>query len=1368
MRHRVHRISSPIRILAIAFIALLCLTGQAMPSAAHGVFIPPNLLTSQQAILTASDGAANDYLGTSVAVSSDGNTAISGAYNKSGGGAAYVYFRTGTSWVQQQKLTASDAASGDYFGVSVALSSNGNTALVGAMGKTSFRGAAYVFVRSGSVWTQQAKLTASDAAANDSLGSAVSLSSDGNTALLGANGKAAAYAFTRSGTVWTQQQKITAADALVGSQFGVGNALSGDGNTAAIGAYGNNSTYIFVRSGSVWTQQQKITPPDGLNGSFGGRVALSATDGNTLLVGAYGQASNAGAAYIFTRTGVTWTQEQKISASNGAANNSFGLGVTLTSDGNTALLGASGRNSATGAAYLFTRSVGTWSEQQMLTASDAAVNFSFGSDVAISSDGTTAVIGSLGRSSYFGAAYVLIGPPPPTATNTATATNTPTNTATHTNTATNTPTSTNTPTATATNTATSTATPTPPPTFVCDGRPYFLFGNVIKSSPLSDFNNLTTVATLPAGAYNGLAYSRTDNYLYVFDTNNVLFRVAADGSYFQYTAVAGMASFNGVFDGTNAFLSVNGGTARRFNVGTNPPTLLTTISGASVAPDAGFNPLDGFIYYVGIEAGANGNVYRYNPLTGIANVVSTLNGATTSGWAWGVFFTPDGAMYWSHGGSSWYKTNIATGATTFVANTPVSYDADACTARIGLTKTASTMTVAPGGTLTYVFTVSNLTGGPVAVDFTDVLPADFSFVGNFSGGPVNGVPAGNFTNVTFPTGDSTFSAIVQVNAGATAGIRSNQAQLGVPAVYGTTILSDDPNTAPLNDATIVTVVLPTATATSTATFTASNTATNTNTPTGTATYTNTPTNTPTATFTASNTATNTNTPTATFTPSDTATFTNTPTDTATYTNTPTATFTASNTATYTNTPTDTATNTNTPTATFTPSDTATFTNTPTDTATYTNTPTATFTASNTATYTNTPTATFTPSDTATFTNTPTDTATYTNTPTATFTASNTATNTNTPTATFTPSDTATFTNTPTDTATYTNTPTATFTASNTATYTNTPTSTLTPSNTPTATFTASNTATYTNTPTTTFTPSRTSTPTNTPTLTFTPSNTATFTPTFTNTPVPPRPDTIGIYKAGAWYLRNTNNSGAPDLTPVFGGDVSDLPVAGDWNGDGVDTIGVYRSSSGFYFLSDSNTTPAVNYTVLFGNPGDTPFAGKWTADMTHDGLGVYRNSNGILYQKKDLTTGFSDYFAIFGNPGDQGVGGDWDGNGFDSVGIYRSADQKWYLSNNSTPSGITFSDIDFDWTIGGNTLVVGDWDGDGDSTVGYLTTTGVFVLHPNNATVGTDNVFPFGPTGSKPVAGKWIAPAKPPLGGVIGGGNGGTGGANPDGSDNAD
>jgi len=410
-----------------------------------------------------------------------------------------------------------------------------------------------------------------------------------------------------------------------------------------------------------------------------------------------------------------------------------------------------------------------------------------------------------------------------------------------------------------------------------------------------------------------------------------------------------------------------------------------------------------------------------------------------------------------------------------------------------------------------------------------------------------------------------------------------------------------------------------------------------------------------------------------------------------------------------------------------------------------------------------PPPTATPTATATMTSTPSNTPTATNTPTSTNTATPTFTATATFTATSTPTDTATFTatftNTPTETPTFTLTP------SNTATFTNTPTATLTPSNTATFTLTPSNTPTNTNTATATFTPSHTATftltPSNTPTVTFTPSNTATatFTPsnTATNTPVPLHPDTIGVYKAGAWYLRNTNNAGPQDIFALFGGDLSDLPSVGDWNGDGVDTIGIYRNSTGFFFLSDSNTTPAVNYTVLFGNPGDTPFAGKWTADMTHDGLGVYRNSNGILYQKKDLTTGFSDYFAIFGNPGDQGVGGDWDGDGFDSVGIYRSADLKWYLSNNSTPSGITFSDIDFDWTIGGNAPVVGDWDGDGDSTVGYLTAAGVFALHPNNATAGTDNVFTFGPTAGLPVAGKWVAASKPALGGVIGGQPGSSG-----------
>ncbi len=237
----------------------------------------------------------------------------------------------------------------------------------------------------------------------------------------------------------------------------------------------------------------------------------------------------------------------------------------------------------------------------------------------------------------------------------------------------------------------------------------------------------------------------------------------------------------------------------------------------------------------------------------------------------------------------------------------------------------------------------------------------------------------------------------------------------------------------------------------------------------------------------------------------------------------------------------------------------------------------------------------------------------------------------------------------------------------------------------------------------------------------------------------------GVYKDGVWSLRYTRTTGSADLTVNFGGDSSDWPVVGDWNGDGVDTIGIYRRSTGVFFLSDSNTTPTISYNVVFGNPSDTPFAGKWTADVTHDGLGVFRPTNGILYQKKQLTTGFSDYFAIFGNPGDKGYGGDFDGNGFDSIGVYRASNTTWYMTNNSQPGGITFSDIDFVWDIGTNLPIIADWNGDNISTIGHFNSSSVFTLHSPNATAGTDEVFTFGPLQGFPVAGRWLAGATPPL-----------------------
>jgi hypothetical protein len=303
-----------------------------------------------------------------------------------------------------------------------------------------------------------------------------------------------------------------------------------------------------------------------------------------------------------------------------------------------------------------------------------------------------------------------------------------------------------------------------------------------------------------------------------------------------------------------------------------------------------------------------------------------------------------------------------------------------------------------------------------------------------------------------------------------------------------------------------------------------------------------------------------------------------------------------------------------------------------------------------------------------------------------------------------------------------------------ATVTPSPTNTLQPTHTPTLTRTSTSTSTYT--------PTRTLTRTATPTRTNTP----------THTPIPTRADTIGTFKENIFHLRHSNTAGPAELSAnmrsVIGLATGDLPIVGDWNGDAVDTVGVYRSSTGFFFLSSSNTVPDALYQVLLGNPGDTPFAGKWRADMVGDGIGVFRPSNGILYQKRELTSGFADYFAVFGNPGDTGFAGDWDGNGLDSIGVYRPSNTTWYMTNNSEPSGITFADISFVWNIGGNTPVVGDWNGDRFTTVGYFTGT-MFVLHSTLATTGADTVFAYGATGQLPVAGKWTSSTVPNPGSVI-------------------
>jgi hypothetical protein len=378
-----------------------------------------------QAKVIPADGAAENNFGNCVAVS--GDTMVVGAWRDDdlgdSSGSAYVFVRNGGVWVQQQKLTAPapEGAPGDSFGVSVAV--DGNTVVVGADHATvggNRTGAAYVFVRSGGAWLFQQRLTAGDAALGDLFGRSVAIS--GNTVVVGAPGEGAAagaaYIFVRDGTVWTQQKKLMADDRAANDMFGGAVAISGD--TVAVGADVDNgafpdsgSVYVFVRGGGLWTQQQHLTAPDAaLGDNFGGSVALS---GDTLVVGAASDddvvhGTSSGSAYAFVRTAGVWAPPAKLTAADAADYHRFGSSVAL--NGDTVVVGADGD----GSAYMFVHGGGAWAQQAKLTPADGGSVGAFGSSLSIS--GNTLVIGAyqdsvLGYGS--GSAYVFLVNAPPLA-----------------------------------------------------------------------------------------------------------------------------------------------------------------------------------------------------------------------------------------------------------------------------------------------------------------------------------------------------------------------------------------------------------------------------------------------------------------------------------------------------------------------------------------------------------------------------------------------------------------------------------------------------------------------------------------------------------------------------------------------------------------------------------------------------------------------------------------------------------------------------------------------------------------------------------------------------------------------------------------
>jgi len=379
----------------------------------------PDCLPHEIAKLLAADGAAGDAFG--ISVSLDGDRALVGAYrggnDGSGSGSAYLFERTGGSWTQTAKLTPDDGAMDDWFGYSVSLS--GDRALVGAPlddDNGSGSGSAYLFAFDGSNWTQAAKLTADDGAYLDEFGRSVSL--DGDRALIGVyldddNGSlsGSAYLFERTEGSWTQTAKLLATDGAAGDAFGI--AVSLDGDRALIGArldegngFNSGSAYLFEHTGGSWTQTAKLTPDDGATKDWFGRsVSL---DGDRALVGALlddDNGSNSGSAYLFAFDGSNWTQVAKLTADDGASLDRFGYSVSL--DGDRALIGArldDDNGSASGSAYLFEHTGGSWTQTAKLTPDDGAMDDLFGRSVSL--DGDRALIGASGD--FFGSgAYVF-------------------------------------------------------------------------------------------------------------------------------------------------------------------------------------------------------------------------------------------------------------------------------------------------------------------------------------------------------------------------------------------------------------------------------------------------------------------------------------------------------------------------------------------------------------------------------------------------------------------------------------------------------------------------------------------------------------------------------------------------------------------------------------------------------------------------------------------------------------------------------------------------------------------------------------------------------------------------------------------------
>jgi hypothetical protein len=390
--------------------------------------------------IQASDKQASDYFGTSVSMSSDGAKFIVGAYAEdtagSGAGAAYIFAYNGSSWVQEAKIVASDGQGSDDFGYDVAMSGDGTKVIIGAKDEDtggSNAGAAYIFVFSSGSWSQQQKIQSSDIQAGDYFGSSVAMSSDGTKVMVGApendwpgSNAGSAYIFAFSSGSWSQEAIILSSDLQAGDKFGGSVALNSDGTKVIVGApYEDTvssyagSAYIFGLSNGSWSQEAKVqaSDADGYD-FFGDKVSMSG-DGSRVIVGAFrgGQlAGDAGAAYIYKGISGSWSQEAKILPTDIQANDNFGMDVSMSLNGEKVVVGAYRESTGAtwaGAAYTFNLDGSTWSQDDKLQAPDPEYADYFGYSVAMSGDGSKVLVGASNEDTGgtdAGAAYIFVAP----------------------------------------------------------------------------------------------------------------------------------------------------------------------------------------------------------------------------------------------------------------------------------------------------------------------------------------------------------------------------------------------------------------------------------------------------------------------------------------------------------------------------------------------------------------------------------------------------------------------------------------------------------------------------------------------------------------------------------------------------------------------------------------------------------------------------------------------------------------------------------------------------------------------------------------------------------------------------------------------